>query len=704
MQNKISTSVGIIIILVAVAILFGGVFSYQYFSVQESQSINIVQPTSRTTDWKTYTNNQLGFSFQYPSIISLKQDGSTMILSHSIAYQHNDFCDMKDGPDSVLEKFTDFGLSFTIYNKNLKDLVQSSAYPGWDYVSKNPFMFGSFNGYKITEGIEGCGKDVYYFVISPTKTLVIDRTLIPEFTPINGNYQTYLNLPGIIPPSQEEEFFTKTLSSLQVQECTNNGSMGTRKCNPPTTITTQLSITGIFGPTSLKVGEMGIWQVKINYPVNTTANVSFYALWGDEKAPPALPSYVGPNTTSGADDAGRLGHAYSVAGTYHPTFTIINSNNQSAKTSTSVVVTQPLSVSINGGWSDWSAKNTQCGYSGVQTRSCTNPNPANGGADCIGPSTQSYTNAQCAVSIVGTSQIVNGIDIMKESTLGDFLPPQNNTYTLNHSNILNNFYSNHADNYDFLVAISPKSLSGNWSLMINQSGETLTAGPALSNSLSKNLKSFVALDISGVDSVAKSGVTVADFEQGNMRTSLNVLAHEIAHHWLAYISWDGMKSAHYTNMVDLFSGSLSYSDPMEYHHWVNTASGKVCVDNNSSAVTQKFSDLSLYLMGLIPKTSVQPIPVIQTSVNYPYGQPQCNETTNFLDTKTYTIDEILQLAGKDRSPVYPNTQRDFKVGYIILAPANEAVSSGSMQFASDIINQLPQYWSNLTNNLSHIIN
>ena len=308
-------------------------------------------------------------------------------------------------------------------------------------------------------------------------------------------------------------------------------------------------------------------------------------------------------------------------------------------------------------------------------------------------------------TIVGTSQTVNGIVIMKENVAKDFFLPQTNggTYAFETNNILNNFYSNHADDYDFIAVLSPKPLASDWSLMVNQSGETM--GPNLSTypSTSKKLKSFVALDISAIDDVAKSGVSVADFEQGNMRTTLTSLAHEIAHHWIAFIPWEGMKSAHYSNMADLFSGSLSYSDPMGYHHWVDTAAGKVCVDNNSNSVTPKFSNLSLYLMGLVPKTSVQPIPVIQTSVTYPYGQPPCNEATNFVGTKTYTIDEIIALAGKDRVPAYPNTQKDFKVGYIIIVPANESLSSGSMQFATDIINQLPQFWANLTNNLSKLI-
>lgn len=220
----------LLLIIVLLIVGGGGVYLYKKSEVPSlvgtgTSPANSSEPCTRngsmgtykcdplTTSWKTYSNASL--SFQYPSLLSLKQDGETVILDHSIAYKHYDFGDMKgDGPP--LERFTDFSISFKVFNKNLKELVQSSSYPGWDYVSKNAFKFGSFEGFRITEGVEGSGKDVYYFSISSNKTLVIDRALIPELTPFNGEYQTYLNLPGIIPPVQAEEFFTKILSSLKV--------------------------------------------------------------------------------------------------------------------------------------------------------------------------------------------------------------------------------------------------------------------------------------------------------------------------------------------------------------------------------------------------------------------------------------------------------------------------------------------------------
>ena len=52
---------------------------------------------------------------------------------------------------------------------------------------------------------------------------------------------------------------------------------------------------------------------------------------------------------------------------------------------------------VNGGWSAWSAKDPACGVTGTQTRTCTNPTPTNGGANCSGASTQPYTNPACLI-------------------------------------------------------------------------------------------------------------------------------------------------------------------------------------------------------------------------------------------------------------------------------------------------------------------
>ena len=119
------------------------------------------------------------------------------------------------GDAPLLDRFTDFGVSIKIVNQNLKTYLQSSSYPSWDYVSKNIFKFGSWDGYRVTQGLEGCGSDVYYFPVSKNKSLIISRSLIPEFTTApDTNVQ---RLPGIITPYQNEKIFAEILSSLKVK-------------------------------------------------------------------------------------------------------------------------------------------------------------------------------------------------------------------------------------------------------------------------------------------------------------------------------------------------------------------------------------------------------------------------------------------------------------------------------------------------------
>jgi hypothetical protein len=57
---------------------------------------------------------------------------------------------------------------------------------------------------------------------------------------------------------------------------------------------------------------------------------------------------------------------------------------------------------VNGGWSSWSSCSVACG-GGTQTRSCTQPIPANGGSSCSGSTSQACNTQACSWSAVVAS-------------------------------------------------------------------------------------------------------------------------------------------------------------------------------------------------------------------------------------------------------------------------------------------------------------
>jgi len=92
-------------------------------------------------------------------------------------------------------------------------------------------------------------------------------------------------------------------------------------------------ISGISGPQSLNIGQEGTWTVKASD--SSGGNLSYSVHWGDESYSPNSTSV---NRSLSTSQSATFTHSYSQAGMYTPTFTVTNTNGQSAKTSLNVNV------------------------------------------------------------------------------------------------------------------------------------------------------------------------------------------------------------------------------------------------------------------------------------------------------------------------------------------------------------------------------
>ena len=98
------------------------------------------------------------------------------------------------------------------------------------------------------------------------------------------------------------------------------------KCSTPI-------ISSVSGPQTLNVNQTGTWTVNASDPSNSV--LSYSVDWGETVSGVVNNEY---KANSAYIQTATFTHTYSTAGTYNPTFTVTNSNGQSAKTSLSVNV------------------------------------------------------------------------------------------------------------------------------------------------------------------------------------------------------------------------------------------------------------------------------------------------------------------------------------------------------------------------------
>jgi len=146
---------------------------------------------------------------------------------------------------------------------------------------------------------------------------------------------------------------------------------------------------------------------------------------------------------------------------------------------------------------------------------------------------------------------------------------------------------------------------------------------------------------------------------------------------------------------------------MANFHWIIKNGQEDCVNGNDPTVTKKFSDLSLYIMGLLPPGQVSPIYEHRYDLqpgndHYNMWGPACGDTHQFIETRTITIQDIINANGA-RNPSYEQSKKDFRTAFIIVTAKGEAVPTGFIDYVRKYRDALPGAWSQTTSGKSSMV-
>ena len=196
-----------------------------------------------------------------------------------------------------------------------------------------------------------------------------------------------------------------------------------------------------------------------------------------------------------------------------------------------------------------------------------------------------------------------------------------------------------------------------------------------------------------------------------------IFGQELGHAWLAFVhvagagqvadSMLGRSQAHWSFYLD------SGGSPVEGHDWTDNGDGTFTAAKKTFF---EFSDLDLYLMGLIPAQEVQPWFLIENPTNcidsaLPDGS--CAPEDGFLfsadsytvtgSRRDITVDHVIAAEG-ERIPAWPNAPSTYDVSFLLIKRPDEELSEAELRQVDTIIERSVEIFNDQTRGLAQVVN
>lgn len=293
---------------------------------------------------------------------------------------------------------------------------------------------------------------------------------------------------------------------------------------------------------------------------------------------------------------------------------------------------------------------------------------------------------------------------------------------LDMNKVTSQFYSKYADDYDFLAifpAFSPSYELGGVSSSINIQNNI--------KGICRDIRKPCFWGTCGSNKL--QSLQIFSFKNNNYDQLVNTpevmgdtLLHEIAHHWgvsLARDLWgdskirDGInescfnraipvtkvESDHWAYGLQSPSGAI---DPIEDSRpWIDRGNGIYSFDTTLYNQPKKYHPFDLYLMGLLDSSEIKDSYLLLTNIQpiYDTSMPS-SEVVVKADSTKVTINDVIKIADQEREPKAANSQKDFRIAFIILTKAEQTPSVNMIKTINELSETFPRQWAYATNNRS----
>lgn len=208
-----------------------------------------------------------------------------------------------------------------------------------------------------------------------------------------------------------------------------------------------------------------------------------------------------------------------------------------------------------------------------------------------------------------------------------------------------------------------------------------------------NLKNFITMP----------NVKVLSFQYypndtNSFDAQIYIFAHEMGHQWLAdfrnsQLIISNESGIHYDkcsvfNTADITD--LMIDGFMNFQKVNDTTFASKIPDNNP--YVKRFSNLSLYVMGLVPDTDVAPFQIIRDGTNRCSfdGKVENDVFTITGNAETITLSDLVKVYGA-RSPQFPNAQKEFTIQVALLVHKNSPLTQSDANTFTRYLDEVEKY-------------